>query len=95
MRADQAGPPGSCHAPGAPPPASITGRSGQHKIKEHDVALFMDFHDEHRCLTAATGVRPYSEITGDVSAIPGDAARATFRILQEGITNQVAVGAAP
>jgi len=36
---------------------------------------------------ARTGVRPYSEITGDVSAIPGDAARATYRILQEGLTN--------
>ena len=36
---------------------------------------------------AQTGVRPHSEITGDVSSIPGDAARATYRILQEGLTN--------
>ena len=34
-----------------------------------------------------TGVRPHSEITGDVSSVPGDAARATYRILQEGLTN--------
>lgn len=36
---------------------------------------------------ARTGVGPNLEITGDVSAIPGDAARATYRILQEGLTN--------
>jgi signal transduction histidine kinase len=36
---------------------------------------------------ARTGVRPNSEITGDVSSVPGDAARAAYRILQEGLTN--------
>jgi signal transduction histidine kinase len=36
---------------------------------------------------ARTGVGPNFEITGDVSAIPGDAARVTYRILQEGLTN--------
>jgi signal transduction histidine kinase len=36
-----------------------------------------------------TGVRPDSKITGDVSSVPGDAARVTYRILQEGLTNAI------
>jgi signal transduction histidine kinase len=36
---------------------------------------------------ARTGVRSHCEITGDVSSIPGDTARAAYRILQEGLTN--------
>ena len=38
---------------------------------------------------ARSGVRPHTEITGDVSSITGDAARATYRILQEGLTNAI------
>jgi signal transduction histidine kinase len=37
--------------------------------------------------TAQTGVQLDVDIAGDVSAIPGPAARATYRILQEGLTN--------
>jgi signal transduction histidine kinase len=37
--------------------------------------------------TAQTGVKLDFDIAGDVSSIPGPAARATYRILQEGLTN--------
>ena len=37
--------------------------------------------------TAQTGVQIDADIAGDVSSIPGPAARATYRILQEGLTN--------
>ena len=37
--------------------------------------------------TAQTGVQLDFDIAGDVSSIPGHAARATYRILQEGLTN--------
>jgi signal transduction histidine kinase len=39
--------------------------------------------------TAKTGVQLDFEIVGDVSLIPGHAARATYRILQEGLTNAI------
>ena len=39
--------------------------------------------------TAQTGVQLDFDIAGDVSSIPGDAARATYRILQEGLTNAI------
>ena len=39
--------------------------------------------------TAQTGVQLDFEIVGDVSSIPGHAARATYRILQEGLTNAI------
>ena len=37
--------------------------------------------------TAQTGVKLDFDIAGDVSSIPGPVARATYRILQEGLTN--------
>jgi hypothetical protein len=40
------GPPGSCRSPGAPPSARITGQPGKRNTKEHDMALFMDFHED-------------------------------------------------
>lgn len=39
--------------------------------------------------TAQTGVQLDFDIVGDVSSIPGHAARATYRILQEGLTNAI------
>lgn len=39
--------------------------------------------------TARTGVQLDHAIVGDVSSIPGHAARATYRILQEGLTNAI------
>jgi signal transduction histidine kinase len=39
--------------------------------------------------TAQTGVQLDFDIVGDVSSIPGPAARATYRILQEGLTNAI------
>ena len=39
--------------------------------------------------TAHTGVQLDFDIVGDVSSIPGHAARATYRILQEGLTNAI------
>jgi signal transduction histidine kinase len=39
--------------------------------------------------TSRTGASLRFDITGDVSAIPGPAARAAFRILQEGLTNAI------
>jgi signal transduction histidine kinase len=39
--------------------------------------------------TAQTGVQLDFEIVGNVSSIPGHAARATYRILQEGLTNAI------
>ena len=39
--------------------------------------------------TAQTGVQLNFEIAGDVDSIPGPAARATYRILQEGLTNAI------
>jgi len=39
--------------------------------------------------TAQTGVQLDFDIVGDVSLIPGHAARATYRILQEGLTNAI------
>jgi signal transduction histidine kinase len=39
--------------------------------------------------TAQTGVQLDYDIAGDVSSIPGHAARATYRILQEGLTNAI------
>jgi signal transduction histidine kinase len=39
--------------------------------------------------TAKTGVQLDFDIVGDVSSIPGHAARATYRILQEGLTNAI------
>jgi Protein of unknown function (DUF4242) len=46
VRVGQAGPSGSCHPPGGPPPAPITGQPGKPETKEHDMALFMDFHED-------------------------------------------------
>ena len=39
--------------------------------------------------TAQTGVQLDFDIVGDVSSIPGHSARATYRILQEGLTNAI------
>jgi signal transduction histidine kinase len=39
--------------------------------------------------TAHTGVQLGVDIAGDVSSIPGPTARATYRILQEGLTNAI------
>jgi signal transduction histidine kinase len=39
--------------------------------------------------TAQTGVQLSSDIVGDVGSIPGHTARATYRILQEGLTNAI------
>jgi signal transduction histidine kinase len=39
--------------------------------------------------TAQTGVQLDFDIVGDVSSIPGHAARATYRIMQEGLTNAI------
>lgn len=39
--------------------------------------------------TAQTGVQLNFDIAGDVNSIPGHAARATYRILQEGLTNAI------
>jgi signal transduction histidine kinase len=39
--------------------------------------------------TAQTGVRLDVDIAGDVSSIPGHAARAAYRVLQEGLTNAI------
>jgi signal transduction histidine kinase len=39
--------------------------------------------------TAQTGVQLDFDIVGDVSSVPGHAARATYRILQEGLTNAI------
>jgi signal transduction histidine kinase len=39
--------------------------------------------------TAQTGVRLDFDIAGDVSSIPGHAARAAYRVLQEGLTNAI------
>ena len=39
--------------------------------------------------TAQTGVQLDFDIVGDVSSIPGHAARATYRLLQEGLTNAI------
>jgi hypothetical protein len=39
-------PPGSCRPPGGSPLARITGQPSKRKTKEHDMALFMDFHED-------------------------------------------------
>ena len=39
--------------------------------------------------TAQTGVKLDFDIAGDVTSIPGHIARATYRILQEGLTNAI------
>ena len=39
--------------------------------------------------TAQTGVQLDFDIVGDVNSLPGHAARATYRILQEGLTNAI------
>jgi signal transduction histidine kinase len=39
--------------------------------------------------TTLTGVQLGYDISGDVSSIPGPAARAAYRILQEGLTNAI------
>jgi signal transduction histidine kinase len=39
--------------------------------------------------TAQTGVQLDFDLVGDVSSIPGHTARATYRILQEGLTNAI------
>src|SRR6202020_396557 len=39
--------------------------------------------------TARTGVKLDYDIIGDVGSIPGHTARATYRILQEGLTNAI------
>ena len=59
---------------------SLLNPSLEHPLTQEHVELLLS-------RAARTGVRPHSEITGDVSSIPGDAARATYRILQEGMTN--------
>jgi signal transduction histidine kinase len=45
--------------------------------------------DDLLARTAQTGVQLDVDIVGDVSSIPGPAARATYRILQEGLTNAI------
>ena len=61
---------------------SLLNPSLEHPLTEEHIEVLL-------ARAARTGVRPHSEITGDVSSIPGDAARAIYRILQEGLTNAI------
>jgi signal transduction histidine kinase len=51
--------------------------------------LTQEHLDDLVARTAQTGVQLDVDIVGDVNSIPGHAARATYRILQEGLTNAI------
>jgi signal transduction histidine kinase len=66
--------------------ADISGLTGLlTPVLEHP--LMREHIEDLLARTAQTGVQLDFDIVGDVSSIPGHTARATYRILQEGLTN--------
>ena len=61
---------------------SLLNPSLEHPLAEEHIEVLL-------ARAGQAGVRPGFVLTGDVSSIPGDAARATYRILQEGLTNAI------